>query len=72
MTRILSMVTIVTLLLFAAFLQAEAPPRTLTLEEMWERATAPSVDVLFSPNGGCSERIIQEIAQARARVLVQA
>ena len=63
---------IVTLLLCAAFLQAEEPPRSLTPEEMWERATAPSVDVLFSPNGGCSDRIIQEISQARQRVLVQA
>ena len=63
---------IVTLLLCATFLQTEAPPQTLPLEEAIERATAPSVDVLFSPNGGCSDRIIQEIAQARQRVLVQA
>ncbi|MCZ6653912.1 MAG: phospholipase D family protein [Planctomycetota bacterium] len=72
MKRILSMVTIVTLLLCATFLQAEGPPQTLTLEEAIERAAAPRVDVLFSPNGGCSDRIIKEIAQARERVLVQA
>ncbi|MBN2561907.1 MAG: phospholipase D family protein [Phycisphaerae bacterium] len=32
----------------------------------------PRIDVFFSPNGGCADRIIEEIGKARKRVLVQA
>lgn len=31
-----------------------------------------SIDVLFSPGGGCTDRIVEEIANAEERVLVQA
>jgi phosphatidylserine/phosphatidylglycerophosphate/cardiolipin synthase-like enzyme len=32
----------------------------------------PQIDVLFSPDGGCTDRIIEEIENAKKRVLVQA
>lgn len=35
-------------------------------------ATAPRIDVLFSPGGGCTERIIDEIKKATKTVQVQA
>lgn len=35
-------------------------------------ATDPKVDVLFSPNGGCTERIIEEIGKAEKSIQVQA
>jgi phosphatidylserine/phosphatidylglycerophosphate/cardiolipin synthase-like enzyme len=31
----------------------------------------PSIEVLFSPNGGCRERIVEEIGKATERVRVQ-
>lgn len=34
--------------------------------------TRTDIDVLFSPNAGCTERIVQEINQARQRIRVQA
>ncbi len=32
----------------------------------------PSIEVFFSPKGGCTERIVAELGAARSRVLVQA
>jgi phosphatidylserine/phosphatidylglycerophosphate/cardiolipin synthase-like enzyme len=34
--------------------------------------TIPSVGALFSPKGGCTDRVVQELQQARREVLVQA
>jgi phosphatidylserine/phosphatidylglycerophosphate/cardiolipin synthase-like enzyme len=34
--------------------------------------TAPSIDVFFSPRGGATEAIVQELARAKREVLVQA
>ncbi|MFQ5430148.1 MAG: phospholipase D family protein [Phycisphaerae bacterium] len=35
-------------------------------------ATPPTIDVLFSPNGGCADRIVEEIDEAQQRIRVQA
>jgi phosphatidylserine/phosphatidylglycerophosphate/cardiolipin synthase-like enzyme len=35
-------------------------------------AGSPSIEVYFSPKGGCTERIVREIDAARATILVQA
>jgi phosphatidylserine/phosphatidylglycerophosphate/cardiolipin synthase-like enzyme len=38
-----------------------------------ERSAGPaSIEVLFSPRGGCTERIVREIGAARSTILVQA
>lgn len=50
----------IALLIFPVIVYAENPPTRL------------QADVLFSPNGGCTERIIQEIGKAQFRVRVQA
>ena len=53
----------ITLLLMAVcgqFVSAE-PPRTI-----------PSIEVFFSPKGGCSDAIIKELKGAKSSVLVQA
>ncbi|HVP10228.1 MAG TPA: phospholipase D family protein [Phycisphaerae bacterium] len=31
----------------------------------------PSIEVMFSPNGGCQERILEEIGKAKKRIRVQ-
>lgn len=38
-------------------------------QESW--AESARIDVLFSPNGGCTDRIVEEIGNAEKRVLVQ-
>jgi phosphatidylserine/phosphatidylglycerophosphate/cardiolipin synthase-like enzyme len=45
----------------------------LPLGHARERMTIePSIDVLFSPGGGCTDRILDEIGRAERRVFIQA
>jgi phosphatidylserine/phosphatidylglycerophosphate/cardiolipin synthase-like enzyme len=37
-----------------------------------EPATTPSIEVYFSPRGGCTEAVVREIDNARSSILVQA
>lgn len=37
-----------------------------------EPNSSPKVDVLFSPNGGCTDRIVSEIKNAKSKIRVQA
>lgn len=62
MNRLTALATLplLTLLLFIA-------PTTAT-----EPTTKPRIDVLFSPNGGCTDRIVQEIGDAKKNIRVQA
>jgi phosphatidylserine/phosphatidylglycerophosphate/cardiolipin synthase-like enzyme len=48
---------------------------TLVFVARWLRQAltdAPSVEVYFSPKGGCTEAVVREVGRARREVLVQA
>lgn len=45
---------------------------TLTLAQAEEFKSVGNTDVYFSPNGGCTEAIVQEIDHAKKEILVQA
>jgi phosphatidylserine/phosphatidylglycerophosphate/cardiolipin synthase-like enzyme len=39
----------------------------------WAKSTsAPTIDVFFSPHGGCTDAVVKELGKARSTVLVQA
>jgi phosphatidylserine/phosphatidylglycerophosphate/cardiolipin synthase-like enzyme len=55
---------ILLLLLFLSSCQAQEPPKT--------PQSLPSVEVYFSPKGGCTEAVVKEIDAAKTMILVQA
>src|SRR5437879_3231855 len=64
------------------------PPRTLlalscalalpffasanTFDQAFHKLAAPTIDVFFSPNGGCAEAVIRELNNSKRTILVQA
>lgn len=59
------------LLLFCLLVLAGCSPEKGS-ESDHDRALGGKIDVYFSPNGGCTEAVVREIAAAKTRILVQA